>query len=204
VPRGRARRAARRARRARSRRAVAALCVAEPATQLAGASPAGSAGDEAHHHHGKRWHQLQQTLRETDAAIHAITSGDPQPYIVLWDDSPEMTLFGAWGPIERGPDALRETFEWVGGRFGPGGGLSSENTVVQMSGSLAYTVGFERGMVHVDGGPLVPMTIRVSHTYRYTRGQSRLMHRHADFPRRTSVPRTRRLSAGRRARRNAG
>jgi hypothetical protein len=65
-------------------------------------------------------------------------------------------------------------------------------------------VGFERGMVHVDGGPLVPMTIRVSHTYRYTRGQSRLMHRHADFPRRTSVPRTRRLSAGRRARRNAG
>jgi hypothetical protein len=36
-----------------------------------------------------------------------------------------------------------------------------------MGGSLAYTVGF----VRVDGGPLVRMTIRVTHIYRYKRGQ---------------------------------
>jgi ketosteroid isomerase-like protein len=126
--------------------------------------------------------QLQDALRETDIAIRAITSGDPQPYIALWDDSPDVTLFGAWGPIERGPDALRDTFTWVAGRFGPEGGLTSEPTVVDMSGSLAYAVGFERGEVQVDGGPLVPMTIRVTHVYRHTRGRWRLMHRHADFP----------------------
>jgi hypothetical protein len=40
-----------------------------------------------------------------------------------------------------------------------------------MSGSLAYTVGFERGNVRVDGGSLVPMTVRVTHVYRDTRGQ---------------------------------
>jgi hypothetical protein len=39
--------------------------------------------------------------------------------------------------------------------------------VVQMSGSLACTVGF----VRVDGGPLVPMTIGVTHIYRYTSGE---------------------------------
>jgi ketosteroid isomerase-like protein len=169
---------------------VAVLSIAALTAQIAGAQPAGDvkpssdplAGDDADRHHGRRWREFQQTLRETDSAIHAITSGDAQPYIALWDDSPDITLFGAWGPIERGPDALRDTFEWVAGRFGPAGGLTPERTVVQMSGSLAYTVGFERGMVQVDGGPLVPMTIRVTHLYRYARGQWRLMHRHADFP----------------------
>ena len=51
-----------------------------------------------------------------------------------------------------------------------------------MSDSLAYTVGFERGLAQVDGKPPVPMTIRVTHMFRYTRGEWRLMHRHADFP----------------------
>jgi len=49
-----------------------------------------------------------------------------------------------------------------GGRFGQDGGLTCEHTVVQMSGSLAYTVGFERGMAEVDGRAPVPMTIRVT------------------------------------------
>ena len=122
------------------------------------------------------------TLRQTDAAIRAITAGDPQPYLDVWDDGPDTTLFGAWGPIERGPAALRKTFEWVAGRFGPDGGLEPEHLVVAAADSLAYTVGFERGGVRVDGGPLVPMTIRVTHIYRYADGRWRLAHRHADFP----------------------
>ena len=122
------------------------------------------------------------TLRETDAAIRAITAGDPEPYIGLWDDRPETTLFGAWGPIERGPEALRRTFEWVGSRFGPGGGVDPEHVVVECSGTLGYTVGFERGDVRVDGGPVIPMTIRVTHIFRFTGGRWRLAHRHADFP----------------------
>jgi ketosteroid isomerase-like protein len=122
-----------------------------------------------------------ETLQQVDAAIHAITAGDPDPYIGLWDNSPDATLFGAWGPIERGPSALRETFEWVGRRFGPEGGAVTENVVVETSGSLAYTVGFERGEVRIDGGPLIPMTIRVTHIYRFVNGRWRLTHRHADF-----------------------
>ena len=49
----------------------------------------------------------------------------------MWDDSPDVTLFGAWGPIEQGPDALRATFEWVGSRFGPAGGLTPDNTIAR-------------------------------------------------------------------------
>jgi ketosteroid isomerase-like protein len=123
-----------------------------------------------------------EALREVDAAIRAITAGDPQPYIELWDDSQDTTLFGAWGPIEQGPEGLRRTYEWVGSRFGPEGGLASEHVVTEVSGDLAYTVGFERGDVQVDGGPVVPMTIRVTHVYRRRDGRWRLAHRHADFP----------------------
>jgi ketosteroid isomerase-like protein len=125
---------------------------------------------------------LEAALRRNDEAIHAITAGEPGPYMDLFDDGPDVTLFGAWGPIERGAEAVRRTFEWVGGRFGPGGGLVSEREVVRASGSLACVVGFERGEVQVDGGPLVPMTIRVTQVYWRTDDEWRLVHRHADFP----------------------
>jgi ketosteroid isomerase-like protein len=121
------------------------------------------------------------TLRRVDAALRAMGGGNPNPYIALWEQSPDVTLHGAWGPIERGFDALRRTFEWVGSRFS-GGELVPENLVIDVSGDLAYTVGFERGEVSVDDGPRRPMTIRVTHTYRCSEGEWRLIHRHADFP----------------------
>jgi len=125
---------------------------------------------------------LEAALRRSDEAVQAISAGDPGPYMNLFDDGPDVTLFGAWGPIERGAEAVRRTFEWVGGRFGPDGGLVPEREILWASGSLACTVGFERGEVQVDGGPLVPMTIRVTHIYWETDGEWRLVHRHADFP----------------------
>jgi ketosteroid isomerase-like protein len=128
-----------------------------------------------------RRRQFDETLHRVDQALRAMGGGNPNPYIALWERSPDVTLYGAWGPIERGYDALRRTFEWVGSRFSDGE-LVPENLVIDVSGELAYTVGFERGEVSVDGGPRVPMTIRVTHTYRYSGGEWRLIHRHADFP----------------------
>ena len=114
-------------------------------------------------------------------ALAAMGAGDPAPYTELWAASDDVTLFGAWGPIERGTERLTETFSWVGSRFS-GGPLVPDDAVVVASGDLAYTVGFERGEVAVDGGPLRPMTLRVTHVYRRVDGTWRLVHRHADFP----------------------
>jgi ketosteroid isomerase-like protein len=118
---------------------------------------------------------------QVKAALAAMGRGDPQPYIERWADSDDATLFGAWGPIERGTPRLTETFRWVGTRFS-GGPLVPEDAVVFASGDLAYTVGFERGEVAVDGGPVRPMTLRVTHVYRRVDGTWQLVHRHADFP----------------------
>ena len=141
---------------------------------------------------------LASAIRQVDEAVMTIRSGDPQPYIDCWADDPDVTLFGAWGPIELGHPALTRTFRWVGSRFTGHSGGAVENTVVHASGDLAYTVGFERGPVSADDLPEQEMAIRVTHIYRRFRGEWKLVHRHADFP-----PADQRLAGHGRADRNA-
>jgi ketosteroid isomerase-like protein len=129
-----------------------------------------------------RGRELEATLREVDEALRAMRSGDGAPYAALWAQTEHATLFGAWGPIEHGHEAVIRTFDWVSGRFGPEGSSEVENVVVHRSGDLACTIGFERGDAMVDGGEVRPMTIRVTHVYRHDGGRWRLVHRHADFP----------------------
>lgn len=124
---------------------------------------------------------LDAAVAQVRLALAAMGSGDPQPYIDTWANDADVPLFGAWGPIEHGHQPLVDTFRWVGHRFS-GGALVPEDVVTHASGDLAYTVGFERGEVSVDGGPAQPMTIRVTQIYRRIDGEWRLVHRHADFP----------------------
>ncbi|HLY50963.1 MAG TPA: nuclear transport factor 2 family protein [Solirubrobacteraceae bacterium] len=123
-----------------------------------------------------------EALRQQDAAIASMLDGDPGPIIDSWAASDEVTLFGAWGPIEKGHQAVTDTMRWVGSRFTGADVVDVEHTVVASSGDLAYTVGFERSRVSVDGGPPRDMVIRVTHIYRRIDGDWKLMHRHGDFP----------------------
>jgi ketosteroid isomerase-like protein len=124
--------------------------------------------------------KLTEALEEVRLALAAMASGNPEPYIKCWAESDDATLFGAWGPIDRGFRRLAKTFRWMGSRF-RSGQLVPEHTVVYSSGDLAYTVGFERGEVTVDDGPPRLMAIRVTHIYRRFGDAWRLVHRHADF-----------------------
>jgi ketosteroid isomerase-like protein len=121
-------------------------------------------------------------LELQDAAIAAMLDGDPGPMIDSWAACDEVTLFGAWGPIEKGHQAVTETMRWVGSRFTGADVVDVEHTVIASSGDLAYTVGFERGHLSVDRGPPRDMVIRVTHIYRRIDGDWKLMHRHGDFP----------------------
>ena len=124
---------------------------------------------------------LADAVQRLAEALAAMGAGDPEPYKAWWADSDDITLFGAWGPIEKGTQALMATFDWVGRRF-TSGRLDPAYEAVETSGDLAYTVGFERGEVSIDGGPPTPMTIRVTHILKRIDGDWRLVHRHADFP----------------------
>jgi ketosteroid isomerase-like protein len=121
-------------------------------------------------------------LEQQDTAVAAMLDGDPGPFINSWASDDDVTLFGAWGPIEKGHKAVTDTMRWVGSRFTGADAVGVEHTVIASSGDLAYTVGFERSHVSVAGGPPRDMVIRVTHIYRRIGGDWKLMHRHADFP----------------------
>jgi hypothetical protein len=53
------------------------------------------------------------------------------------------------------------------------------------SGDLAYTVGYEHISFSMDGVPVEPWTLRVTHVYRREDGEWKIVHRHADAPRST-------------------
>jgi ketosteroid isomerase-like protein len=56
------------------------------------------------------------------------------------------------------------------------------------SGDLAYTVGYEHVSCSMDGVPLAPFTLRVTHLYRRENGEWKIVHRHADAPRTGQPP----------------
>ena len=85
--------------------------------------------------------KLAEALEQVRLALAAMGSGDPEPYIKCWAESDDATLFGAWGPIDKGFRRLAKTFRWAGTRF-RSGQLVPEHSVVYSSGGLAYTVGF--------------------------------------------------------------
>jgi ketosteroid isomerase-like protein len=125
---------------------------------------------------------LARALEQENAALAAMLNGDPGPVINSLAVSDDVTLFGAWGPIEKGHKAVADTWRWVGSRFTGADAVHVERTVIASSGDLAYTVGFERSHVSVDGAPPRNMVIRVTHIYRRIDGEWKLVHRHADFP----------------------
>jgi hypothetical protein len=73
--------------------------------------------------------------------------------------------------------AVTDAMRWVGSRFTGADAVDIENTVVASSGDLAYTVGFERMHVSVDGSPMRDAMLRVTHIYRRIDGEWRALTR---------------------------
>ena len=133
---------------------------------------------------------LIKALEQETNICAAMQNGDPMPRISSWASSDDVTLFGAWRPIEKGHEAVTDAMRWVAGRFSGADAVSVAHTVIASSGDLAYTVGFERSQVSVEGSPPREQVIRVTHIYRRIAGEWKLVHRHADFapPDRRNAP----------------
>ena len=123
-----------------------------------------------------------KALEQEPAMQAAMLNGDPGPMISYWAAGEDITVFGGWGRVEKGHKPVTDAMRWVGSRFTGADAVDLEHLVIGSSGDLAYTVGFERSHVSVDGGPRGDMTLRVTHIYRRVDGGWKLIHRHADFP----------------------
>ena len=71
-----------------------------------------------------------EALEQQDTAVAAMLDGDPGPFINSWASSDDVTLFGAWGPIEKGHKAVTDTMRWVGSRFTGADAVGVEHTVI--------------------------------------------------------------------------
>ena len=123
---------------------------------------------------------IAQTLPRQIEAEEALHNGDVRPRLEMWSENDPITLFGAFGVAKRGWDEVSETFRWVASRFSNLAGYEFELVAAGASGDLAYTVGYERHAVSIEGGPVQPHTLRVTHVYRRENGEWKIVHRHGD------------------------
>lgn len=123
---------------------------------------------------------LAELLPAQRAAEQAIHNGDVEPRLALWSHDDPVTLYGAeftgsgWRELE---PMFREVASW----FSDSQEFDFEVTAAGASGDVAYTVGYERNKVLVEGMPRA-YTLRVTHVYRREDGRWRIVHRHADRP----------------------
>ena len=120
--------------------------------------------------------------RQAEAEQALVAEGDAGPRMKLWSRRDPVTLFGAIGMSESGWDTLSKIFPWVAARFSDVSDFRFEVEVVEVNGDMAYTLGFERFNGSIAGGPVEPVTVRVTHIYRREDGEWRIVHRHADNP----------------------
>jgi ketosteroid isomerase-like protein len=123
---------------------------------------------------------LAEVLPAQRAAEQALHNGDVEPRLALWSHRDPVTLFGAKLDASGWTD-LEPAFRTVASWFSNSQEYEFEVTAAGASGDLAYTVGYERNKVQMEGKPGV-YTLRVTHVYRREDGRWRIVHRHADFP----------------------
>jgi ketosteroid isomerase-like protein len=118
-------------------------------------------------------------LAEAETALH---NGDPEPRLAMWSVQDPVTLFGAWGPCKTGWEEVSPVFRWLASRFSDVSDYRLDLVAAGLSGDLAYTVGFERSSLSIDGGPVQENVVRVTHIFRRENGEWKIVHRHGDFP----------------------
>ena len=124
---------------------------------------------------------LTPTLARQLEAEQALISGDPGLRLAMWSTQEPVTVFGAEKTVI-GSDEARQVFRWLATRFSDLTDYRFELVAAGASGDLAYTVGYEHITVSMDGGPVAPLTLRVTHLYRREDGEWKIVHRHADAP----------------------
>jgi ketosteroid isomerase-like protein len=131
-------------------------------------------------------HEMQEfcstILARQHKAEEAFVHGDPRPRMELWSRRDPVTLFGAMGKSESGWGELSRTFTWVASQFSEVSNFRYDVELVQVSGDIAYTLGFERFEGSIAGRAVEPIAVRVTHIYRREDGEWRIAHRHADNP----------------------
>lgn len=92
-----------------------------------------------------------------------------------------VTVFGARVPVRSGWTEVSETLRWLAARWSDSTDYRFDLVAADVSGDMAYMVGFEHIANSVVGVPVEPYTLRVTHIFRREDGEWKIAHRHADY-----------------------
>jgi ketosteroid isomerase-like protein len=114
-------------------------------------------------------------LKDAETALH---NGDATPRRLIWSRNEPVTVFGAWKTAV-GREEVDDLFTLLENSFSDAKGYSFELVAADVSGDMAYTVGYEHSQVSVDGEPRT-YTLRATQVYRREGGDWKVVHRHGD------------------------
>jgi ketosteroid isomerase-like protein len=124
---------------------------------------------------------LAPTMTRQVEAEQALVSGDASPRLDMTSAADPVTVFGAKVPLRRGWDEVSETLRWLAARWSDCTDYRFDLVAADVSGDLAYIIGFEHVAHSVAGVPVEPYTLRVTHIFRREQGVWKIAHRHADY-----------------------
>ena len=121
---------------------------------------------------------VEERQHEGEAAL---VNGDVGPRLGMWSHHDPVTLFAAVGPTRAGWSDLEPTFRAVAARLSGGRNVRYDLLAFDVSGDVAWSAGVARFDVSMDGGPIIPTVIRLTHAYRREDGAWKVVHEHSDF-----------------------
>jgi len=124
---------------------------------------------------------IMPTLARQIEAERALIDGDPGLRLAMTSTQNPVTVFGAKVPVRRGWAEVSETLRWLAARWSDSTDYRFDLVAADVSGDMAYLVGFEHVANSVVGVPVEPYTLRVTHIFRREAGEWKIAHRHADY-----------------------
>ena len=114
-------------------------------------------------------------LKDAETALH---NGDAGPRFEIWSTREPVTVLGAW-KAATGRQEVGELFRLLEDSFSDCTSHAHDVVAADVSGDMAYTVGYEHTSASVNGEPRT-YTLRVTQVYRREDGEWKVAHRHAD------------------------
>jgi ketosteroid isomerase-like protein len=111
----------------------------------------------------------------------AFVRGDVEPRLASWSHADPVSVFAALGPSRSGWDQLEPLFRSVAARLTDGRDLTYELFAFDVVGDVAWSAGFLRFKVAIDGGPTMQRTLRITHVYRREHDEWKIAHEHSNW-----------------------
>jgi ketosteroid isomerase-like protein len=130
---------------------------------------------------GSREAFLGEIHAQQREAEQALIRGDVEPRLRMWSHEDPVSVFAAVGPSASGWEQLEPMFRSVASRLSGGGDVDYDVTVWDFGEDMAWTAGFLRFATCMDGGPIRPYLLRITHIYRREGDDWKVVHEHSNW-----------------------